>query len=461
MNSNSTLFAPRLLTALVLFLLSFTIQAQNTCATALPVTINGACRELEVVNDGTQNTPNINSACGTVSFGQERWYTFTVTGGPLNIKIKVDSIDRNLYLQLMSSTSACTGLTQIACANSDTASNSSQTETINQSLANGIYYLKVVNVGGGSSMTIDTLCITAAFNPCSSPTAIAACGTTISATIPAGTGIYANQACGNITTGNEKIYTYTPSTTGYYTIQQNSAYAAVNYQFKPQSGGCNGNNWACIANLTNAGSSGNFILTAGVPYYILLDPETTTGGTVSFSLSCSTLILYNDECSNATDLTVNSSNTCSVTATGNTSSATESLPGCSGTADDDIWYSFTALSPNQIITVTPSTLTNAVFEVFDGSCDGLVSMLCVDDTTGNAVETSPVSGFIVGNTYYVRVYSEASGSGQGSFTICIASPPNPCLSITPSTIAVLRLIRRYKPAMAATTILLVEAKPVV
>ena len=115
----------------------FKTTAQNTCATALPITINGTCRELELVDDTTQNTPNINNACGTVSFGQERWYTFTVTGGPLDVKIKADSVDRNLYLQLLSSTAAYTGLTQIACANSDTANNSSQTETINQTFANG------------------------------------------------------------------------------------------------------------------------------------------------------------------------------------------------------------------------------------------------------------------------------------------------------------------------------------
>lgn len=415
---------------LFLVVLSLHSNAQTSCATALPLTVNGPCISSAVISDTTQDAPLINNSCGTVTFGQERWYTFTVTGGPLNIKIKVDSVDRNLYLQLISSTAACTGLTQIACANSDTASNASQTETINQTLANGIYYLKVINVGGGSSMSIDNLCVTATINPCTSITNIATCGTTTSTTIPAGTGSYSNLACGGATPGGEKIYTFTPTLSGNYTIQQNSSFTNINYQFKPASSGCNGTGWTCIANLLNAATSGTFSLTAGVQYYIMLDPTTTTGGTVSFNITCGTPIIYNDDCTNATNLSVNPSNTCGVTATGNTAAATESLTGCSGTADDDIWYSFTATNSTHIITVTPTTLSNAVFEVFDGTCGSFVSILCQDMTTGNATETSPITGLTIGNTYYVRVYSEANGSGQGSFTICVGTPPDPCLSAT-------------------------------
>lgn len=404
---------------------------QTTCATAVPLIINGPCVSSAVISDPVQDLPLITNSCGTVSFGQEYWYTFTVTGGPLNIKIKVDSVDRNLYLQLISSTASCTGLTQIACANSDTASNASQTETINQSLPNGIYYLKVINVGGGSSMSIDNLCVTSTINPCTSITNIATCGTAVAATIPSGAGTYSTLVCGSATPGGEKIYTFTPTLTGNYTIQQSSSFTSINYQVKTASSGCNGTGWSCIATLLNASSSGTFVLTAGIQYYIMLDPQTTTGGNVNFSISCAAPIIFNDDCINATTLSVNPSNTCAVTATGNTAAATESLPGCSGTADDDVWYQFTATNGTQIITVTPGTLTNAVFEVFDGTCGSFVSILCQDTTLASAVETSPISGLTIGNTYFVRVHSEANGSGQGTFTICVASPPNPCSSITP------------------------------
>ena len=84
----------------------------------------------------------------------------------------------------------------------------------------------------------------------------------------------------------------------------------------------------------------------------------------------------------------------------------ESLPACSGSADDDVWYQFTATNPTHVITVTPTTLTDAVFEVFEGTCiGGLTSWSCNDATTGNEVEGGVISGLTVGNNYYVRVYS--------------------------------------------------------
>jgi GEVED domain len=415
----------------ILVVFGLQASAQTSCATALPLTINGPCLSSAVISDTTQDLPLITNSCGTVTFKEELWYTFTVTGGPLTIKIKVDSVDQNLYLQLISSTASCTGLTQIACANSDTAANASQTETITQLLPNGIYYLKVINVGTGASMSVDNLCVTSIITPCTSITNIAACGTTTTVAIPAGTGSYSNLVCGSASPGGEKIYTFTPTVTGPYTIQQNSSYTNINYQFKAVSGGCSGTGWTCIANLLNAATSGTFVLTAGTQYYIMLDPLTTAGGSVSFSITCSAPIIFNDDCINATILGVNPSNTCAVTATGNTTNATESLAGCSGTADDDVWYQFTATNSTHIVTVTPNTLSNAVFEVFDGTCGSFVSILCQDLTVGSAVETSPIDGLTVGNIYYVRVHSAASGSGQGSFTICVATPPNPCSSVTP------------------------------
>ncbi|WP_445715289.1 hypothetical protein [Flavobacterium sp.] len=80
----------------------------NTCATATSLTINGAC-DSGTISDTTEDAPNI-SGCSVSNFRREGWYTFTVSGGPMNITITADAADRGLYLQLISSTSACTGL---------------------------------------------------------------------------------------------------------------------------------------------------------------------------------------------------------------------------------------------------------------------------------------------------------------------------------------------------------------
>lgn len=134
------------------------------------------------------------------------------------------------------------------------------------------------------------------------------------------------------------------------------------------------------------------------------------------------VIPSNNECINAVSLTVNSGLTCTTSTSGTTVLATQSQVGCSGTADDDVWYTFTASSSSHIITVTPSSLSDVVFQVFSGTCGGLTSLACVNATSGASAETTTLTGLTIGSTYRLRVYSNANGSGQGTFSICVTTP---------------------------------------
>lgn len=148
----------------------FSFSQGNNCSTATPLVINGACASGNI-NDDIQDAPNLNGCARSWAFRREGWYTFTVTGGPTDVTITANATNRNLFLQLISSTAACTGLTQIACANDDNINNTNQTETITANLANGTYYVKVVNVAyGNSSMNLNSICITAP-DPCTAPSA--------------------------------------------------------------------------------------------------------------------------------------------------------------------------------------------------------------------------------------------------------------------------------------------------
>jgi len=130
----------------------------------------------------------------------------------------------------------------------------------------------------------------------------------------------------------------------------------------------------------------------------------------------------NDLCTNATALTVNLTTTCSTSTSGTTSSASQSTLGCAGFADDDVWYTFVATAASHIVTVTRSTLTDAVFQVYSGTCAAVVSIICVDDTGSTSNETTTLTGLTIGNTYLVRVYSYSNGSDQGTFSICVTTP---------------------------------------
>ncbi|WP_299366509.1 T9SS sorting signal type C domain-containing protein [Winogradskyella sp.] len=127
----------------------------------------------------------------------------------------------------------------------------------------------------------------------------------------------------------------------------------------------------------------------------------------------------NDECSGATVLTPGSP---CVSTLSTTIGASQSQAGCTGAADDDVWFEFNATDTEQTIKVRPGNLNDVVFEVFSGSCGSLTSIACVDNTTTIDSEEITLTGLTVGSTYYVRVYSYFGSGDEGSFYICVTEP---------------------------------------
>jgi trimeric autotransporter adhesin len=125
----------------------------------------------------------------------------------------------------------------------------------------------------------------------------------------------------------------------------------------------------------------------------------------------------NDECSSATALT---SSTSCVNTAGTNVNATwnpSSLPvvGCGASDKYDVWYTFVAQSTSQTITLS-SAPANIRVQLLSGSCGSFTSLAC-----GNSVLA--YTGLTIGNTYYIRVYTQ-SNSSTGSFNICVThSPP--------------------------------------
>ncbi|MCZ8217239.1 MAG: hypothetical protein O9262_13425, partial [Cyclobacteriaceae bacterium] len=140
----------------------------------------------------------------------------------------------------------------------------------------------------------------------------------------------------------------------------------------------------------------------------------------------------NDECENAINALINPDWACnpSLNNPGNTLGATGSLPtitgtGC-GTTDDDVWYKFTATSTAHVISLndilpTPNTATVTLNHmVLSGVCGTLVKTYCSTDTQ------SVATGLVVGQTYYIRVYTAGStAANSATFNLCIGTPPPP------------------------------------
>lgn len=131
----------------------------------------------------------------------------------------------------------------------------------------------------------------------------------------------------------------------------------------------------------------------------------------------------NDECATATSIVQETSIPDAASATptagileGATDSglAAEECNGFTGTANDDVWFSFEALTTD--VTITCEVVGfDAVVQLYSGACGSLTNIGCADDTvvTAPIVEEINATGLTPGNTYYVRLYQYGTGSTVG------------------------------------------------
>jgi len=149
------------------------------------------------------------------------------------------------------------------------------------------------------------------------------------------------------------------------------------------------------------------------------------------------LFAQSDGCSAATLISVTAN--CASPSTGTTIGATETIPGCTGNADDDVWYQFVATNTSTQINVTAGASFDPVVQLFSGACASLSSLICKDDFGSGVTETINYSGLTIGQTYRIRVFHYGLGTGSGDFTICVTNPPaapvnNECAGATNLTV---------------------------
>jgi len=183
-----------------------------------------------------------------------------------------------------------------------------------------------------------------------------------------------------------------------------------------------------IANVTNAPS----IVAITCTVVIGNDSGGTNSWTTGYNVTTTACpsVPANNECATATSLTPSAAGSGVCTSTnGTTFGATASAQAvCTGTADDDVWYSFVANNSNHQVIVDGNAAFNAAVQVFALSCAG-ASLSCQNTTGLDGVETASLTGLTVGQTYLVRVYHSAPGYGStasNAFTICVTSSAPPC-----------------------------------
>ncbi|MBK7426239.1 MAG: hypothetical protein IPI60_03980 [Saprospiraceae bacterium] len=232
----------KFLMLVAIFALKLDINAQ-TCPGSLGTTFNIASlpyngTSLTTCGAGNDIMSTNATICGSSSYygGEDLVFIFTpTTGGEITISLTSSSSWVGLMLYngcpFLSQGGACIGSTQ----------NSSGSKTLIVTVTSGVtYYLVVDTWPSPTCIPSFDLSISAApvYDPCSGITTLS-CATPVSATI-SGTGIWNVTACGFSTPGQEKVYSFTPTTTGVHNIQVTSVSGTgyIDYFYKAASGGC-------------------------------------------------------------------------------------------------------------------------------------------------------------------------------------------------------------------------------
>lgn len=252
-------------------------------------------------------------------------------------------------------------------------------------------------------------------------------------TVSSATTFYDPGGTGNYASSSNVTHKICPSTTGQYVKITFSAFATESgYDYLYVYNGSTICNSTLIGSYT--GSTIPAAITSSAPDGCLTFVFTSDGSSVAAGFTASLTqqttvgsIAYsacpaNDNCSGAVTLTPGTAGGACTTISGTTSGSSQSQTGCTGTADDDVWYKFVATATSHTVTFSGITgsSTDIVHQIFSGTCGGTFTSLGCTDYPDNTT----VTGLTIGNTYYVRAYTYYSGV-YANFNVCVSTPPPP------------------------------------
>lgn len=402
--------------------------ANDECDAAATVTVNTS-QDCIFTTAGTLYSATASPQANTCDGNDDDdvWFEFTATQTAHLISlINVSGGTPDLYHVLYAGDD-CGSLTQLYCSNP------------NNSLAQGLtigetYKIRVYSFTGTTGQTTSfEVCVSTPPPPpandnCANATELTVnpaleCTSVTAGTVYAATAsAEANGCAGN--SDDDVWYKFTATSSSHNITLQNVGGSTNNLFHVLYSGECGSLTQVYCSDPNSSTAVG---LTPGQEYMVRVYTFTGTSGqdtTFDICIGTPPVPPVNDDCATAVSIPVNANDTCTQSVSATILAATASPQGntCDGTADDDIWFSFTATSSNHLITLSNITgsAPDLFHAVYSGSCDAPALVYCSDPNSSSA------TGLTVGQTYLVRVYTATATAGQNtSFDICIATPPAP------------------------------------
>ena len=392
----------------------FGTRASNdacTDAVAFPaIPTNGACATVTANTYGATGT-NAPACLGTAD--DDVWYTFTVPVGYTSIQYATVNltyalmnlpVENDRVFQLYNS---CGG-NALGCYDNESG--------LFTGLNPGNTYRMRIYTRGSGVVSIFELCLklpAPSNDDCADAIAFPALSAEGScATVNANTANATASALPNcIGTADDDIW-YTFDVPAGYTIVQYSVthISGTNDRIFELYTACGGPSLQCKddeAGLFSGLNAGTYFLRVYTP---------ATGVSSKFDI-CLKLRASNDECANSLAFpTISTGGSCA-TVTVNTANATgTNAPACAGTADDDLWYTFTVPAGYDTIDYFIANVTGATSHVLQvyGICGG-TSLSCNQGSSGSFQNLTP------GASYLLRAYT-AGANVATRFDLCLKVP---------------------------------------
>jgi aspartate carbamoyltransferase regulatory subunit len=372
---------------------------------------------------GTSIETPLPTCCPSAS--KDVWYTFVATSTLMTVSVYSGYF--NFGFQVIEN--SCSGVSMI-CKN-DTPTNSLKQFSSNNFIVGNTYFVRVFNTSsivenvGEFNIVIlqppspdNDLCENAGReDPCGG-TCAPFYGTFHGALINTPTPSCAPNA-------SQDVWVYFIATTAINSISVNPN-QGVDVGFEIYNGGCNSSLISCINNRPTSVSEKyqqtNFII--GQIYMIRVFNVASTLSTAGFTLTVWTnQFPPNDFEVNAEEILTNAAQC----ATGDFHQTTISNPSppCSSSTNKDVWYKFIATSVGMTVYIQPLGPSNIGMQIFNGGSTG-TSIGCINNNGVNGYEIFTNSDYIIGQTYYIRVFNiSTSGNQYDQFEICLSnnSPP--------------------------------------
>ena len=361
------------------------------------------------------------SVCRT-GYSDRIFYINVPNGSTIDIWESTNGYDEYEY---MGYGPACPGSTTINCWDNDGLAHNTWTNSTGSDQT--VWYVQDAYSGSGTFTLNWTL--STPVNPCSSITTISGCGAGNTQTFSksGASSWMSTSSCGFSTPGNEHIYQFTAPTTGTYSLQVTSATGGfVDYMWKLASGGCTNTGWTCIDDITGTGAYGSLSWTAGVTYYILLDPEGTGAYNHQFYINCPSA----GPCASITTIAgCGAGNTQTFNMSGASSWMSTSSCGFSTPGNEYIYQFTPSTTGTYSLQVTSATggYVDYMWKLASGGCTN-TGWTCIDDVLSTGTYGS--LSWTAGVTYYILLDPEGTGAYNHQFYITCPSA-SPCLSVTP------------------------------